>query len=53
MVSSTFSIKMNGYIIPDIPQKDLTALKKIPDVVKVRVEEQTIDNINNIPNQNN
>ena len=35
VVSSTFSIKLNGYIIPDTIQKDLTALKKIPDVTKV------------------
>jgi hypothetical protein len=39
-VSSTFSIKMNGYIIPDVPQKDMNALKKIPDVVKITVTEQ-------------
>jgi hypothetical protein len=47
-VSSTFSIKMNGYIIPDVVQKDMTALKKIPDVVKVVVSEQVVNNINNI-----
>ncbi len=35
VVSSTFSIKLNGYIIPDTIQKDLTALKKTPDVTKV------------------
>jgi hypothetical protein len=39
---------MNGYIIPDVPQKDLTALKKIPDVVKITVTEQITNNINNI-----
>lgn len=47
-VSSTFNIKLNGYIIPDVPQKDLTSIKKIPDVIKVTVTEQTINNINNI-----
>jgi hypothetical protein len=47
-VSSTFNIKLNGYIIPDVPQKDLTALKKIPDVVKITVTEQITNNINNI-----
>jgi hypothetical protein len=47
-VSSTFGIKMNGYIIPDVPQKDLTALKKIPDVIKITVTEQLTNNINNI-----
>jgi hypothetical protein len=49
-VSSTFSIKMNGYIIPDILQKDVTALKKLQDVVKIRVSEQVINNINDIKN---
>jgi hypothetical protein len=39
-VSSTFSIKMNGYIIPDVLQKDINSLKKIPDVVKITVTEQ-------------
>jgi hypothetical protein len=47
-VSSTFSIKLNGYIIPDVPQKDMNALKKIPDVVKITVTEQITNNINNI-----
>jgi hypothetical protein len=49
-VSSTFSIKMNGYIIPDILQKDVTALKKLQDVVKIRVSEQVTNNINDIKN---
>jgi len=49
-VSSTFNIKMNGYIIPDVIQKDMTALKKIPDVVKVVVSEQVVNNINNTNN---
>jgi hypothetical protein len=41
-VSSTFSIKLNGYIIPDTIQKDATALKQIPDIVKVNISEQTV-----------
>jgi hypothetical protein len=47
-VSSTFSIKMNGYIIPDVLQKDVTALKKLQDVVKIRVSEQVINDIKNV-----
>jgi hypothetical protein len=42
-VSSTFNIKIHGYIIPDIPQKDLTALKKLPGINKVAVYEQPVD----------
>ena len=34
-VSSTFNIKLNGYIVPDVLQKDITALKKLPDKVKI------------------
>jgi hypothetical protein len=50
VVSSTFSIKMNGHIIPDVLQKDTTVLKKPQDVVKIRVSEQITDNINDIKN---
>lgn len=39
-VSSTFNIKIRGYIIPDIPQKDLTAVKKLPGINKVSVNER-------------
>lgn len=35
IVRSTFNIKLNGYIIPDVVQKDLTALKKLPSISKV------------------
>ena len=34
IVRSTFSIKINGYIIPDTIQKDTTALKKFSNKVK-------------------
>ena len=34
VVRSTFSIKINGYIIPDIIQKDTTAIKKFSNKVK-------------------
>jgi hypothetical protein len=39
-VSSTFNIKLHGHIVPDIPQKDLTALKKLPGINKVVVNEK-------------
>ena len=41
-VSSTFNIKLNGYIIPDILQKDITAIKKLPDRVKITFTSETI-----------
>jgi hypothetical protein len=46
-VSSTFSIKMNGHIIPDLIQKDTTIPKQILDVVEVIVSEQVVNNVNN------
>ena len=39
IVRSTFNIKLNGYIIPDILQKDVTALKKFSNKTKVIIEE--------------
>ena len=42
IVSSTFEIKLRGYIIPDVPQKDLTALKKLPVKTSVRINEQPL-----------
>ena len=42
VVSSTFNIKLNGYIIPDILQKDITAIKKLPDRVKITFTSETI-----------
>jgi hypothetical protein len=42
VVSSTFNIKLHGYIIPDIPQKDLTSLKKLPGINKVTVNENLL-----------
>ena len=41
-VSSTFNIKLHGYIIPDILQKDIIALKKLPDKVKIIFTSETI-----------
>ena len=52
-VSSTFDIKLRGYIIPDIPQKDLTALKKLPTKTSIRINEQLFDGISTTPSVNN
>jgi hypothetical protein len=42
VVNSTFSIRLNGYIIPDTIQKDLTTLKKIPSITRFTVSEQVV-----------
>ena len=42
-VKSTFDIKLNGYIIPDILQKDIASIKKIPMVSKVTFGIEMVD----------
>jgi hypothetical protein len=41
IVRSNFTIKLNGYIIPDAVQKDVTALKKLPSISKVTFTMET------------
>lgn len=41
-VSSTFNIKIWGYIIPDIPQKDLNSLNKLPGINSISIDEQIL-----------
>jgi len=45
IVRSTFQIRLNGYIIPDAVQKDVTALKKLPSISKVTFTMETDTNI--------
>jgi hypothetical protein len=44
IVRSTFSIKLNGYIIPEILQKDITALKKFSNKTKIIFSVEATDN---------
>jgi len=44
IVRSTFDVKINGYIIPDILQKDITALKKFSNKTKIIFSMEAIDN---------
>ena len=44
IVRSTFDIKINGYIIPEILQKDVTALKKFSNKTKIIFSIETSDN---------
>lgn len=48
-IKSTFDIKLNGYLIPDIMQKDLNAIKKIPTITKVVFGVESTSNINQTP----
>jgi len=44
IVRSTFDIKLNGYIIPEILQKDITALKKFSNKTKIVFSVEATDN---------
>jgi hypothetical protein len=45
---STFSLKLHGYIIPSILQKDLASIKKVNDKVQINFFSETVFDINNI-----
>jgi len=49
MVKSTFTLKMFGYIIPDIIQKDTTFVSKFSNRNKLVVTSETVVDINNLP----
>jgi hypothetical protein len=42
VVRSTFDIKINGYIIPEILQKDITAIKKFSNKTKIIFSMETV-----------
>jgi len=43
VVRSTFDVKINGYIIPEILQKDITAIKKFSNKTKIIFSMEAID----------
>lgn len=43
IVRSTFDIKINGYIIPEILQKDITAIKKFSNKTKIIFSMEAVD----------
>jgi len=45
VVRSTFTLKINGYIIPNTIQKDTTALNKFSNKTQVNISEETVTNI--------
>jgi hypothetical protein len=50
IVKSTFTLKMFGYIIPDIIQKDTSFIGKFSDRNKLVVTSEVVVDINNLPN---
>lgn len=49
MVRSSFSLRMFGYIIPDVIQKDTTFVPKFSDRNKLTFGTETVSDINNLP----
>ena len=49
LVKSAFDIKLRGYIIPDVMQKDLNSIKKLNSRSKINITTETTGNINEIP----
>ena len=49
IVRSTFNIKLNGYIVPEILQKDINSLKKFSDKTKLifAIEASSLDSLYN------
>jgi hypothetical protein len=45
IIKSTFTLKINGYIIPNTIQKDTTALNKFSNTTQINISEETITNI--------
>jgi len=52
IVRSTFSIKINGYIIPEILQKDITALQKFSNKTQIFISTETTIPPSNLPSTN-
>ena len=48
LVKSNFDINLRGYIIPDVMQKDLNAIKKLNSKSKITITTETTGNINDI-----
>ena len=49
IVKSTFNIRLNGYIVPEILQKDINSLKKYTDSTKIifSIEASSVDSLYN------
>jgi hypothetical protein len=45
VVRSNFTLTLNGYIIPDTIQKDVTAIKKYNSKSKVIIQTETVINL--------
>jgi len=48
LVKSQFDIRLRGYIIPDVIQKDLNSAKKVNSKSKITITSEVVKNINDI-----
>ena len=48
VVKSTFSIKMYGYIVPNILQKDLSSIKKYNSKVRISFNPEIVSNTDDV-----
>ena len=48
LVKSTFSIKMYGYIVPNILQKDLSSIKKYHSKARISFNPETVSNVDEV-----
>ena len=51
IVKSTFTLRMHGYIIPDIIQKDINSIKKFSNRSILNFTAEAAGNLNNLTNQ--
>ena len=49
VVKSTFQIRLRGYIIPEVYQNDVTAIKKLQTTSQVKIFNESVENIGDYP----
>ena len=49
VVKSTFQIRMRGYIVPEVYQNEISAIKKLQTTSRVKFVGETVTDISNSP----
>ena len=49
LVKSNFNIRLRGYIVPEVIQKDINSIKKFNSKSQIIITSETVTNINDIP----
>lgn len=49
LIKTNFSIRLNGYVIPDVINQDLASVKKVYTKGKVTINTEVVSNINDLP----